>query len=91
MPGSTDVRNGRGHRAYRRKRKILERKGLPCFWCGYPIDYSLPYTDPMSYTADHPVPISAGGHLVKQDLEPMHRACNAKKGAKVPVTLRPND
>lgn len=83
------IRNGKGHRAYRRKQRILKNRRLPCAWCGHPIDYSLPYTHPMSFTADHPEAIGNGGHLVRQDLEPMHRKCNAQKGASQKVNIRP--
>jgi hypothetical protein len=79
----TSVRNGKGHRAYRRKQATLKRRtathNLPCAWCGHPIDTTLPYTDAMSFTADHPIAIHNGGDLVKQDLEPFHRRCNTLK------------
>lgn len=78
------VRDGRGGKAARRKSQRLRRKtkaqGLRCAWCGQPIDTTLPDTDPMSFTADHPEAIGAGGHLVKQEFQPMHRRCNAIKG-----------
>lgn len=89
---SRQVRNGVGHRAYRRERDRLRRKGkaqgLPCAWCGSPIDYDLPATDKMSFTADHPQAIAAGGALVGQVLEPFHRRCNASKNDSVDVVLR---
>lgn len=78
------IRNGKGHRAYRRKQAQLKRRtkneNLLCTWCGQPIDTTLPATDRMSFTADHPAALGRGGHLVKQELEPMHRRCNALKG-----------
>ncbi|MGW9345837.1 HNH endonuclease [Streptomyces albidoflavus] len=83
MP-SHPIRDGKGHRAYRRKQAQLKRRtaahGLFCTWCGEPIDTTLPATDRMSFTADHPDAIGNGGHLVKQDLKPMHRRCNSLKG-----------
>lgn len=90
MASTDTTRNGKGHRAYRRQRRILKRKQLPCTWCGQPIDYTLPYTHPMSYTADHTVALANGGELL-QDLQPMHRKCNSAKGVGTVVTLRPND
>ncbi len=82
MAGS--VRDGVGHRAYRRKRDQLRRRTkaekLPCRWCGFQIDTSLPATDAMSFTADHPNAVANGGHLYKQQLEPFHRRCNSIKG-----------
>lgn len=78
------IRNGKGHRAYRRKQAQLKRRtrneNLPCAWCGQPIDTDLPATDKWSFTADHPVALENGGHLVKQELEPFHRRCNSLKG-----------
>jgi hypothetical protein len=89
MAGS--IRDGVGHRAYRRKRDALKRRtareNLPCHWCGLPIDTTLPSTHRMSFTADHPMALNAGGHLVKQDLAPMHRVCNALKGDRTEISL----
>lgn len=85
----SSVRDGKGHRAYRRKQAALkrrtERENLPCgygsdYGCGEPIDTTLPATDPMSFTADHPIAVANGGHLVRQDLHPFHRRCNSIKG-----------
>jgi hypothetical protein len=84
-------RDGQGHRAYRRKQAALKRRThdeqLPCAWCGQPIDTTLPDTDAMSFTADHPEPLAAGGHLVAQDLAPMHRRCNAIKSNAVETEI----
>lgn len=88
---SRSIRDGTGHRAYRRKQAALKRRtareDLPCGYgsphgwgCGNPIDTKLPSTDAMSFTADHPEAVGIGGHLVHQDLVPMHRRCNAIKG-----------
>lgn len=87
-------RDGRGHRAYRRKRRILrnhyQRNNLPCDWCGKPFDWTLADSQhPDAFTADHPDAIANGGHLVSQALVGMHRSCNAKKGSQVTPTIRP--
>lgn len=85
----SSIRDGKGHRAYRRKQAALkrrtERENLPCgygsdYGCGEPIDTTLPSTDRMSFTADHPIAVANGGHLVRQDLHPFHRRCNSAKG-----------
>ncbi len=90
------IRNGAGHRAYRRKQAALKRRtaveNLPCGWgsdygCGQPIDTTLPPTDRMSFTADHPLALGNGGHLVRQDLHPFHRKCNSAKGDAVAVEI----
>ena len=82
--GSTTIRNGKGHRAYRRNQAALKRRTaaeqLPCHWCGKPIDTTLPYNHREAFTADHPDAIGNGGHLTKQELAPMHRSCNSAKG-----------
>ncbi|PRI11893.1 HNH endonuclease [Leucobacter massiliensis] len=94
--GTQQIRNGAGHRAYRRKQAALKRRtareGLPCGWgsdygCGEPIDTTLPHTDPMSFTADHPNALGNGGHLVRQDLHPFHRRCNTMKGDAAQVEI----
>ncbi|MFD7871382.1 MULTISPECIES: hypothetical protein [unclassified Microbacterium] len=84
------VRDGKGHRAYRRQQAALKRRtkaeNLPCghgspsgWGCGEPIDTDLSSTDRMSFTADHDTAIANGGRLVGQVLVPMHRRCNSLK------------
>ena len=84
-------RNGKGHRAYRRKRAALRHRvaaeNLVCAGCGLPFDLSLPDTSRMGFTADHPQSLNRGGHLVRQELEPYHNACNARKGDSAPVEI----
>lgn len=86
-----NVRDGVGHRAYRRKQAALKRRtareDLPCFWCGLPIDTTLHYLDRMAFTADHPQAIGNGGDLVKQELKPMHRRCNSLKSDSAEVEI----
>lgn len=87
----SSLRDGKGHRAYRRKQAQLKRRttrdNLACTWCGEAIDTKLPATHPLSFTADHPDAIAHGGHLVKQELQPMHRRCNAAKGDSVTTEI----
>lgn len=70
-------------RRYRRMvdalRSEVEKRNLPCWLCGYPIDTDLHWKEPMSFTADHLEPISVGGNLYGK-LLPAHRACNSKRG-----------
>lgn len=90
MP-SHPIRDGKGHRAYRRKQARLKRRTaneqLTCTWCGEPIDTTLPATNAMSFTADHPNPIGRGGDLIKQDLAPFHRRCNSLKSDHVETEI----
>lgn len=92
------IRDGKGHRAYRRKQAALRRRtareDLPCGYgsthgwgCGQSIDTTLPATDRMSFTADHDEALNNGGHLVRQELVPMHRRCNSSKGDAAPAPI----
>lgn len=87
------ARNGHGHRAYRRAQATLKRRTrderLPCAWCGESIDTSLPDTDPLAFTADHPDALANGGRLAGQQLAPMHRRCNALKSDHAEVEIWP--
>lgn len=90
--GMTNPRykNGNYRRGVRAKMKA---RGDVCHICGKPIDYSLPYLDPMSFVVDEVIPISKwrqygydSPEAVCRDpgnLRAAHRICNAKKGAKV--------
>lgn len=60
-------------------RRAVETNGLPCHLCGKHIDLTLPYTHPMSFTADHLNPIANGGPL-HSTLAPAHRRCNSRRG-----------
>lgn len=93
-----DPRDGRGHRAYRRKRDALRRRveaeGLVCgagsdppSGCGQPFDLTLPDTSSMGFTADHPEALANGGHLVYQVLVPLHNRCNVLKGDNATVEI----
>ncbi|WP_443095040.1 HNH endonuclease [Rothia koreensis] len=84
-----DIRNGKGHRSYRRQAAILRRRGLPCAWCGRPINYEASPNDPDAFTADHVDPIALGGSLHKGELQPMHKGCNSRKGNSMQAKIRP--
>lgn len=76
------MRNRTGDTNYRRKRaQLLSQDNLTCARCGLPIDKTLKYPNPFSPTADHIVPIAAGGKNLGP-LQPMHLACNQAEGAK---------
>lgn len=72
-------RKGLDHRAYRRTTKRLRATASVCWICSKPIDLDLPYTDAMSFTADHVQPRSKGGALLGE-LKAAHRACNSARG-----------
>lgn len=69
------------------KRKLIARlraEGRPCHLCGKSIDYTLPPSDPMSFSLDHIRPISKGGALYDyENAAASHRLCNMKKGNRI--------
>ena len=62
-----------------RHRKAIRRTRPPCGVCGEPIDYTLRYPDPMSYTVDHVVPLAKGGSDELDNKQAAHRKCNRDK------------
>lgn len=67
-----------------RHRKIIRRDRPPCGICGNDIDYSLHYTDPMSFVVDHVVPLNRGGDDTLENKQAAHRACNRTKSDRLP-------
>lgn len=86
------ARNGRNRRSYRRKAARLKNAETICHLCNRPIDPTLDYRHPMSWTADHITPLANGGHVLGE-LRAAHRSCNSSKGrgqtARVPAADRP--
>lgn len=82
----------RNDHEYVKRRDALRRRGkrlrLPCWICGHPIDYDLESPDPMSFTADHVVPVGVGGSMTGE-LRPAHRSCNSRRGVGRAVTEIP--
>jgi 5-methylcytosine-specific restriction endonuclease McrA len=76
---------GRGEntRLWRQIAKTQRAKGLPCFHCGQPIDYSLKWPDPGSFSADHLKPYVTNEELRYDpgNVVSSHLRCNQKKGA----------
>lgn len=80
------------------RRQVLN--GAPCALCGKPINLDLPqvYVDPKdgkqkrapwSLEVDEIVPISAGGSPIdKNNVQPTHRVCNARKGGKKHASIK---
>lgn len=85
MPPRPNIRGrsrkppGLDSRAYRKATARLRSQSTVCHLCGTEIDTSLPYTHAMSWTADHVIPRSRGGHLLGE-MKAAHRSCNAKRG-----------
>lgn len=105
MP-SSNPRYGNWKARERALRYVRQRaaQGEPCGICHQPFDLSMPQTiidpkdgkrkrAPWSIECDEIVPVSQGGSPYDLDnVQPAHRACNIRKGAKVRtqiVTHRP--
>lgn len=73
-----------------RDRAYYRRLKANCGICGKPINYELPHLDPGEYVLDHITPLAAGGTDTRNNKQPAHRICNAKKGAKphAPIVRR---
>lgn len=65
----------------KRRAQVAEqvRQGTPCIWCRQPIDLTLKYPDPMSFTAEHFIPTSKGGTDDLDNIVPAHSRCNLKR------------
>lgn len=74
-----------GHKTpFLKNKKALAMEGRPCAICGLPIDYTLTFPNPWSFTADHIIPIAKGGHpSAMENLQPAHLRCNRAKQDKV--------
>ncbi len=56
---------------------ILERHNFKCVYCGKKL------IDLFDTTRDHIIPISKGGHNIKENVVPACRSCNCKKHNKL--------
>lgn len=82
--------NGRGNARYKRDNARLKRTTLPiCHWCWEPIDLTLVWPNPMSWSADHVVPLALGGDLYGERV-PMHLVHNSARGL-APLPPQPVD
>lgn len=70
-----------GHHRYRVRRQKLKSstRNHLCHLCGDPIDLSLPYPHPGSWSADHLIPVSLGGSN-DGELRSAHLFCNQSRG-----------
>ena len=83
--------SNRGTTAQRdRDRARIRRTGAACGICGNPIDYTLPYLDPLEFVVDHIVPLNKGGPDVLSNKQAAHRLCNREKSDKdyAPIVRR---
>jgi 5-methylcytosine-specific restriction endonuclease McrA len=76
-----------GHAVYRRHRAHLKRREDTCWVCGGYISPDLTFPHPMSWSADHVVPIKAGGHNNGQ-LRAAHLIHNQQRNPKTKPVAR---
>jgi 5-methylcytosine-specific restriction endonuclease McrA len=86
--------NPRNGRPYRRLTTAQRALGLPCWWCGRPIDYrltgALAQRSPWAFTLDHALPLSRGGDLLDPaNARSAHRRCNSSRGNRTDPQRRP--
>lgn len=63
--------------------QVAERDGTECRWCGEPVDLELIGSrSKWAPSVDHIKPWSMGGTNAPENLQLMHRVCNAKKGVR---------
>jgi hypothetical protein len=78
---------GRGGRRWRRLVANLKMQRRPCCRCRQPIDYTLRWPDPQSFSTDHyPHSLSSHPHLAEDpaNLDAAHLVCNQSAGSDAP-------
>ena len=78
---------GRSGRRWRRLVAEVRARRGHCCRCGQPIDYTLEWPDPDSFSVDHyPHPVSTHPHLAEEpsNLAPAHLHCNVSAGNRSP-------
>ena len=55
------------------------KAGEPCWFCKTPIDLTIAYPHPLSFTVDHATPTSLGGSDDYSRLRPAHNRCNRQR------------
>lgn len=84
-------RNKRRVRMYSGSYEIFSKYEVfdKCLWvcalCGEPVEKDLIYTDPMSASLDHIVPLSKGGVHSFDNCQLAHLSCNKKKWNRIEV------
>jgi hypothetical protein len=80
------------HPIYRANSATLKRSArntqAPCARCGQDIDYTAHWNTPRAFTAGHIIDAANGGTHHLDNLQPEHRACNLRAGAKLGATRR---
>lgn len=81
---ANNPRRANGTARTRIKQRWLSIENPPiCRYCHQPIDTSLKWPNPMSFSINEKIPVSKGGNPFQFDnTEPMHLHCNSKLGNK---------
>ncbi len=61
----------------------VRHKGL-CYWCGKPVDSTVPHNTPMAGTVDHVKAVANGGMHTYDNLVLSHQICNSLKSDSMP-------
>ncbi|MFP5219082.1 MAG: HNH endonuclease [Actinomycetes bacterium] len=72
-------------------RRLVERDGPRCWLCGNDVDLAASARAPASPSVDHVVPRARGGGNEPANLRLAHRACNGRRGSRVPELDWPRD
>lgn len=72
---------GRTGRPWRRLRERVKRNQSTCWICGQPIDKTLVWPDPQSFSVDHKEPLSLRPELARvySNLAAAHLGCNSSR------------
>jgi len=60
--------------------EVYERDNWKCQICGFMIDSSLRFPNPLAATLDHIVPLALGGTHTYENVGTAHAFCNFQKG-----------
>ncbi len=73
---------GRRGAQWVRLKTAQRAKHLPCWRCGQPINYTLQWPDPGSYSTEHKLSRSTHPHLAEEpsNLGSSHLLCNQEAG-----------
>ena len=85
MAGNQRADHVGAHRAqFESNRRKIFRSQNVCGICGRPVDFTIPYPEPLSACIDHIIPVNRGGHPSDiANLQLAHMACNRAKSDKV--------
>lgn len=70
-------------------RQHCANRDAVCWLCSEPIDYTLTFTHPESFSLDHRYPRSTHPHLTEDvgNFMPSHSVCNKSRGNREPTRV----